>query len=215
MNTYMRAGVITLLVFLSGIMFGIWIDNYRLSAIRQTLSEVDINWNDARMLSIYFERIGIDSCDIALQSNLDYNEKIYKEGIEIERSVEANIFTPELEQELRRYVLLQLQFWFNSIELKEKCGFDYNTVVHLYKQEDLTQVEKAENKAQSTILLDLKEKCGNKIMLIPLTADLQLTSIDSIINQYNIAKFPAIIIDEEIIFQGLTSLSQLEEVVQC
>jgi len=215
MNTYYKAGILTVIVFILGIIFGIWVDNYRLSAVRETLSEIDTNWNDARLLNLYIGRLGKDYCDLALEENLVYNDKIYKEGLEIERTVEANIFIPTLEQERRRYTLLQTQFWFNSQELKEKCNFTYKNVVHLYKQKDLTREIDIENKVQSSILLDLKEKCGNKIMLIPLAADLDLTVIDAVTKQFNITIYPAIIIDEKFAFQGLTSIDELESVVQC
>ena len=215
MNTYYKAGILTVAVFLLGLLFGIWVDNYRLGSVREVIPQIDINWNDARLLNLYFGKLGKDYCDLALEENLIYNEKIYKEGLEIERAEESNRFAPTLEQEKRRYVLLQTQFWFNSQELKEKCNFTYKNVIHLYKQKDLTREMIIENKVQSSVLLDLKEKCGNKIMLIPLAADLDLTVINAIIKQFNITTYPAIIIDENITFQGLTSLEKLENVVKC
>lgn len=215
MNTYLKAWLLTTLVFLLGIAFGLWIDNYRLNSIREVISQTDINWNDARLLNLYFGRLGKDYCNLALEENLIYNEKIYKEGLEIEKAEEANRFTPTLEQEKRRYVLLQTQFWFNSQELKDKCNFTYKNVVHLYKQKGLTREAVIENKLQSSILLDLKEKCGNKIMLIPLAADLNLTVIDAVTKQFNITTYPAIIIDENVVFQGLTPLNKLEDVIHC
>jgi len=215
MNAYYKAGILTIIVFLLGAVFGIWLDNYRLSSIRETISQIDVNWNDARLLNVYFGMLGKNYCNLALEENLLYNDKIYKEGLEIEKAAEANRFTPELEQEERRYTLLQTQFWFNSQELKDKCNFTYNNVVHLYKQEDLTVGSDMDNKLQSSILMDLKEKCGNKIMLIPLAANLNLTIIDTITKQFNITTYPAIIVDEKTVFQGLTSLDSLEEVVHC
>jgi hypothetical protein len=215
MNVYVKALIPTIFVFLIGIMIGVLIENYRLGAARKAMSESEINWNDAQLLNSYLDRLGISSCDLALEQNLEYNNKIYKKGLEIEEAIKAEMLTPETKQEWRRYVLLQIQFWFNSIELKEKCNFSYYNVAHIYRLENLTKEEAIDTKIQSSMILGLKEKCGKKMMLIPLTADLDLIVVDTIVKQYNITKFPAIIINEEFVFQGLTQLEELEEVVKC
>ena len=218
MNIYFKTLLLTVFVFILGAIFGIWIDNYRLAEVRTAISQIDVSSNDARLLNLYFGRLGLlggENCQLALDQNLIYNNKIYEEGLGIERAIEANKFTPELENEKQRYVLLQVQFWFNSIDLKAKCKFDYSNVVHLYEEKDISNEQTAENELQSSILLELKQKCGNKIMLIPLETDLNLTVVDTITKQYNITKYPAIIINEETVFQGVTPLADLENAVGC
>lgn len=216
MKTYIQAGIFALLVLLIGIMIGIWLDNYRIDAIRNSISDSDINWNDVRLFDSYFKILGKNYCNSSLEQNLAFNDKIYSEGKEIEKRIESNsfIFTSELEQEWRRYNLLQVQFWLNSIELKNQCNFSYHNIIYLYRIEDKKNGNPDE-KTQSLVMLELKDKCGNKMMLIPLTSDINLIVIDSIIRQFNITKFPAVIIDEKTVFQGLTSLESLQKVVKC
>lgn len=214
-RAYIQAGVLSLFVLFIGIVVGIWIDNTRLGNIRSSLSEADINSYDARLLNSYLQRFGKEYCDIALEQNLAYNDKIYEEGRKIEDKINANIFTPEIEQEWRRYTLLQTQFWLNSVELKEKCGFDYHTVVHLFRQRNATNAEEINNKVQSSILLDLKEICGSNMMLIPVTADTNLIVVDAIAKQFSVSEYPAVIIDESFVFQGVTTKDKLNELLQC
>lgn len=214
-RVYVQAGVLSLFVFLIGIMVGIWIDNYRLGGIRSALSEADINSYDARLLNSYLQRFGKEYCDVALEQNLAYNNKIYEEGRKIEDKINANIFTPEVQQEWRRYTLLQTQFWLNSVELKEKCGFDYHTVVHLSRQKNTTTAEEINNKVQASVLLDLKEKCGSKMMLIPITADTDLIVVEAVAKQFDVSEYPAVIIDESFVFQGVTTGDKINELLQC
>lgn len=214
-KVYIQAGILSLFVLLIGIMIGIWIDNYRLGSIRSALSEADINSYDARLLNSYLQRFGEEYCNVALEQNLAYNNKIYEEGKKIEDKLDANTFNPDVQQEWRRYTLLQTQFWLNSIELKEKCGFDYHTVVHLFRQKNTTIGEEVNNKVQSSVLLDLKEKCGNKIMLIPITADTNLIVVTAIAKQFDISEYPAVIVDESFVFQGVTTADKLNELLQC
>lgn len=214
-RVYIQAGILSLLVFFIGIMIGIWIDNTRLGGIRSALSEADINSYDARLLNSYLQRFGKEYCDIALEQNLAYNDKIYEDGRKIEDKINANIFTPEIEQEWRRYTLLQTQFWLNSVELKEKCGFDYHTVVHLFRQKNTTTSEDINNKVQASVLLDLKDKCGKKMMLIPITVDTNLIVVEAITKQFDVSEYPAVIVDESFVFQGVTTKDKLNELVKC
>lgn len=216
MKTYLlKPAILAVFIFLIGVMIGIAIDNYRLSGVRKSISESEIRWNDARLLNLHLTNLGEGYCDLALEENLAYNDEIYQYGSKIEKTIEAARFTPELEQEWRRYVLLQTQFWFNSIELKEKCGFDYYNVVHIYRMKNSTTGEEINNKIQSSILLDLKEKCGRKMMLIPLTSDVNLMVMDSIIKSFNISNYPAVIVDEKYVFQDLATMKELEKYIKC
>lgn len=214
-RVYIQAGILSLFVLLIGMMMGIWIDNYRLNTIRNALSEVDINSYDARLLNSYLQIFGNEYCDVALEQNLAYNNKIYEEGKKIENKLAANTFNTEAQQEWRRYTLLQTQFWLNSVELKEMCGFDYHTVVHLFRQKNTTVVEEVNNKVQSSILLDLKDVCGRKMMLIPITVDTDLIVVDAIAKQFDISEYPAVIVDESFVFQGVTTKDKLNELLQC
>ena len=212
---YIQASILSVFVLLIGIMIGVWLDNYRIGAIRNSLSESDINSYDARLLNAYIQNFGKEYCNVALEQNLKYNNKIYEDGKNIESKIDGNTFTPENQQESRQYTLLQTQFWLNSMELKNKCNFDYHTVVHLFRQHNTTTGESIDNKVQSNILLSLKEKCGNKMMLIPITVDTNLITVEAIAKQFNITGYPSVIIDESYVFQGLTNEDKLNSIVQC
>ncbi len=212
---HIKPAILSVFILLIGVMIGILVDNYRVSQIRESISESEIRWNDALLLNLHLEKLGKNYCDLAFDENLNYNDKIYDYGRTTEKRIEATTFTPELEQEWRRYVLLQVQFWFNSIDLKEKCGFDYYNVVYISQKKNTANAEEINNKLQSSALLDLKEKCGNKIMLIPLTADADLTVIDAIVKQFSITEYPTVIIDEKYVLQGPTTIGELEKIVKC
>jgi len=97
-NMHIKPGIITIFIFLVGMMTGILIDNYRVSRAREDISESEIRWNDALLLNQHLEKLGNVSCDLALEENLKYNDVIYTYGKQIEKNIEATTFTPELEQ---------------------------------------------------------------------------------------------------------------------
>lgn len=214
MNIYSKTMVSTIAIFLIGIMLGVLVDNMRVSEIKSSLSESEMSWEDYRLLNTFIGTLRGDECESALKQNLEYNSMIYKFGSEIENKIKVSRFSPEAQQEWNRYVLLQFQFWMNSIELKEKCGFDYSNVVYVSRMVEGGS-EEVDNRLQSNILLDIKERCGSEIMLIPLTAEFGLESVSAIVSYYNITKFPAVIVDEEYVFQGMTEASEIEKHIGC
>ena len=68
---------------------------------------------------------------------------------------------------------------------------------------------------QSSVLTDLKDKCGDKVMLIPIPGDLDLTSISLIIDIYGIKNLPSILIDQNVVLSGLQSKENLEKYIKC
>ena len=218
-DVFWKAAILTIVVLAIGIWIGITLDTSRVDEIKNTLSEVEIQFNDARMQALYHEKFFTNDsefCNAAIDSNLKFNDVIYQEGIQIERAELVNRFTPDLIFQKRKYALLQMQFWMNSLSIKEKCNSNFTTILYLYNfnvQDDRdTDINQ---KLQSAFLLDLKEKCGSSVMLSPLPANINLTSVDLLVNNYNIKQLPSIIIDKNITLQGLHNLTELERYVTC
>ena len=216
-SIFIKAFVLTLIILFIGIMLGFWIESSRVEEIRSILIETEILFNDARLQSLYYTDFSntTEFCESALKSNLEYNSRIYQEGLKIERYEVANKLSPELLLERKRYALLQFQFWMNAVKLKSLCNFDYDVLLHLWKYQVSDYDTDLKNKLESAVILELKEKCGNKLMLSPIPIDLNLTSVDIAVRNYNITKTPAIIINNKIILQGFYTLEQLEGYVNC
>jgi hypothetical protein len=217
-RTFLIAGVLTALVFFAGIAVGVWLDTSRLEDVRTVLEDINDRWNDARMQSLYyqtFEKSG-NFCEAALKSNLEFNKNIYEEGLKIDRYEKVNKFTPSLVLEKRKYALLQLQFWMNSVQLRNSCDFNYTTIVYLYSTNESYGIDQ---KLQSAVLLDSKEKCGDDLMLIPLPADLgdgfTVQTIELLKSSHNVTTYPAILINETVVLQGLHAEQDLRPFIRC
>jgi hypothetical protein len=213
-NTFFRAALLTTVIFLIGIFVGMWFDTLRLWDVQTMLQDITDDWNDARMQSLYYQMFEETPgfCEASIQANLDFNEKIYEEGVKIERYENVNKFTPELLVEKKRYALLQLQFWINSIQLRDKCDTNYTTLLYLHSKNDSFAMNQ---KLQSAVLLDAKERCGRDLMLIPLPADIGIETIELIISNFDIENFPVVIINETVSLEGLQSESDLAPYISC
>ncbi len=85
----------------------------------------------------------------------------------------------------------------------------------MFRQKNTTNAEDINNKVQASILLDLKDKCGKKMMLIPITIDTNLIVVEAVAKQFGISDYPAVIVDESFVFQGVTVKDKLNELLQC
>jgi hypothetical protein len=213
-NTFFKAALLTTVVFLIGIFVGVWLDTLRLEDVQTALEEINDRWYDARMQSLYFQTFEKTPgfCNAAIDANLEFNEKIYEEGLKIERYEEVNKFTPSLLNEKKRYALLQLQFWMNSIQLRDSCNTNYTTLVYFYSNDEKLTIDQ---NLQSAVLMDIKSKCGTQLMLIPLPADLDIETIGMITSHFGVDKFPAVLINETITLKGLQSEKDLSTFIPC
>lgn len=204
-----KAAILTVIVFLAGLFLGAWLDISRVGAVKSRLVELELQWNDARLQSLYYQQLTNDiGCNAAVYANLKFNEKIYEEGKKIEQYELVNRFAPELIKEKQKYALLQLQFWLNSITLRKKCNTSYTTIVYFYSH--YNESAAMDQKLQSAVLLELKEQYGNKILLIPLPTDLGVSTIELIKKIYNITSTPAILINESKLLVGVQSLDKIK-----
>ena len=213
-DVLITAFVLSVAVFVIGIFIGFWLDSSRVNEISARLDMSEIEWNDARLMSQYYNVCGsASSCENELENNLKFNEKIYSYGLQIEKYEQANRFAPQIEMEKKKYALLQAQFWFNSVGIREICNSTYYNFVYFYSLHD--ESVSNEQRLQSIANMELKEKCGAKMMLIVIPIDTDILTIDAVKSKYGIKKAPSILINEETLLEGLQNMESLEKYVKC
>jgi len=208
-DLFLKALILTIVVFLLGVFLGYALERNRVNDIEEQFQIIDLNWDDARLQSLYYQNLEPRFCDSAIEENLDFADKAYQEGLKIEEYEQANFLTNDLELEKRKYALLKVEFWLNSIVLRNKCDADYINLVYFFKNKPDLETEAKQN-TQSEILKELKEKYGKKLMLIPLPIDGDISMINIMETTYNISIVPTILINEKRKLEGLQSLDELD-----
>jgi hypothetical protein len=211
-DLFWKALVLTVIVFLLGVFLGFSLERNRVRGVEYEYRVIELESADAKLQSIYYQNLDPKFCDSAIEENLNFADRVYQEGLKIEDFDKASFLTDDLELEKKKYALLKVEFWLNSIVLKERCDADYMNLVYFFDN-DPDFDTKAEQNAQSGILKDLKEKYGRDLMLIPLPLDMDISIVNVMKGTYDITTTPTILINEEMKLEGLQSLEKLDKLV--
>jgi len=150
-------------------------------------------------------------CQDFVNENINFGDEIFQEAQQIQKYEDANKINGDIVFQHKRYDLLRTLFWMNSIVIKQKCNASYNDVVYFYKYNNPSIEQDSDQKALSNLLIELKNKYGNNVMLIPIAGDNNISSINLLMEQYSITQLPAILINEKIKLTRINSMSEIEK----
>ncbi|MBS3071533.1 hypothetical protein J4408_00925 [Candidatus Pacearchaeota archaeon] len=208
-HVFWQALLSAILIFGVGIFLGIAFEEARNHSVENSLLVSEINVLDNQVAG----QLGTDlslSCDTIKNNIIKIADKIYDEARVLEEYDYASQLTTALETMHKRYDLLRVMLWTQSINYEKKCGDGFHIVVYLYQYKDPEPQIRSEQIVFSRILEGLKDKYGNDFVLIPIAGDLKLESVELIKEKYNLKSYPAVIIDGKII-DSTAELSKIEE----
>lgn len=205
---FLYALIITLILFNFGIFMGSMLETSRLNKINKLYVQAEMDLLDQRIQKDALDLLDLN-CEMLVNENIKFGNKIYEEALLIGRYEDANVLSSDIIFQHKRFDILRTLFWINSIRIKEKCNSSYHNVIYFYKYNDPLLDQKSKQMFFSNLLKEIKDKQGNKIMLIPIAADNNIPSITLLLEKYNIKEFPTILIDERI---KVTEVKRLEDI---
>jgi len=207
-NVFWEALLLTILIFIIGMLLGVAFEKSQVKKADRYYVQSEIALMDILALN---EIVNLESssCDVLIESNIQFANTIYEEAQLLEKYEEAGKITDDLKLAHKKYDILRTFLWLNLIKIKEKCGKDINSVIYLYEFESDDLTKRAIQKVWSRVLYDLKQEKGNEIILVPVAADRNLTSVDSLISRFKIQEFPAVIINDKHVVMELSSAEEL------
>lgn len=208
-NVFWEALLVTILIFVFGIFLGIGFEKRNVSIVENYYAQSEVSMMDMFVLQNIIDS-GSYQCEDLVEANIEFADKIYEEAVLLEPYEESNILTKEIIVSHQKYDLLRAFVLVNSLRVSKKCSANFVPVAYLYEYNTKEIKTKATQKVWSRILADVKQKYGSKIILIPIAVDNNLSSVNVIVSKFNIEKFPAVVIGEEIILNELTSVKDIE-----
>ena len=209
---FLESFVLTALIFGMGVALGFFIESWRMDNLKEIYTNAEIDLLDLKLQGELFESLGVD-CKIAIQENIAFADRVFEEAKMLDRYEEAQRLSEALTIQHKKYDLLRVTFWVNSMKIKEKCDADYRNVIYFYQYIEPSLEKKAKQAVFSKMLEELKIEKGSEIMLIPIAGDINSTSIELLRNMYGIDELPTILIDEKIKITEINDFSELLELV--
>lgn len=207
-SAFWSAFIITLFIFLIGIFMGIILENWRSSQISNLYQQSELDLFDIKLQSEIYT-LGEFECKDAVEKNIIFADKIFKEAKVIEKYESANKLTKNIKIQHKKYDLLRTNLLLNSIKIKEKCKNNYNEIVYFYKYNDLSINTKAKQEVFSKLLEDLKNEKGYNLLLIPIAGDNDITAVSLLLEKYDIKELPTILINRK---TKITDIKTAEEI---
>lgn len=197
-------------MFLIGMYVGIVFEDRNLNQAENFFSQSEISLMDIVALNNLLDA-GDLSCEAIKKSNFDFADKIYEEALLLEDYEKVGKIQDNLVFIHRKYDLLRTFLWMNAIKVKSKCESNFSTVVYIYNYELKDLTIRAKQSVWSKILIDLKRKRGDDVLLIPIATSDDFISLGALTKKFNISKYPVVIVNEEHIFYDLESSEDLEK----
>ncbi len=195
---FLFALIFSLAIFSIGIFIGFSIENVRNNFAYQAYIASETNLLDARLQNYLLSNFPIENCDLSVQKNIEFGNRIYREAEMLEEYEDANKISQTILSEHKKFDLLRALFWLNSMKIQEKCDSSIVNVVYFYKLNDVSLDERARQNVFSNLLYEIKQEYGDDIMLIPISGDNNLTSVEILMQNYDITELPAVLVNEKI-----------------
>jgi len=207
-HVFWEAFLVTIVVFFLGLLIGFALESSRVDEIENYYSESEISLMD--MLAFNNLLDNQINCGDLIKANIDFADKIYLEAQVLEDYEDSGKLSESIKISHRKYDLLRTFLWINSIKSLEKCQNNVDVVVYLYEYDtqDLTKI--AEQKVWSKVLGDLKSERGDKLILIPIAINTDIITLETMVADFGVLKFPLVIINNNDFIDDISSVEDLE-----
>lgn len=210
-HVFWQALLITILIFGVGVFIGVVLENWRTGKINELYEKSDINLLDIKLQTEIYS-LGNFNCENAVKENIKFADRIFNEAKLLERYEKANRLTDEkIAIQHKKYDLLRTMLFLNSIKIKEKCSNSYYEIIYFYEFNSQSYDIKAKQNVFSKLLKELKESKGEKILLIPIAGNNEISAVKIILEKYNIKEneLPVILIDRKTKITEIQTIDKL------
>ena len=206
-NVFWEALVITIAIFVIGLFLGILVEKSNSNKISDLYIKSEINLVDGSTMLRLSEDSEI-SCNIIKEENINFANEIYEEAKILEQYEASGRLTEGMKLLHKKYDLLRTLVWLSNQKSLERCD-NYDLVVYIYDYNTEDKDIKAIQNVWSKILLNVRST-NEDLLLLPIAADQDISSLNILLGEYGIISRPAIVINNKEVIYSLESAEELE-----
>ncbi len=207
-RTFLEAFIFTIMVFVFGILIGMNIESKNVNEMNEAYLNSQVTMFDMYLASNFIDENS--TCDFIKEESIKLANRIYKEAELLEKYEEFSEIFDDIKIVHRKYDVLRTMLWDISGSMINKCS-NYNLVVYLYEYETKELTQQAYQNTWSKFLGEIKKEYGDEIILVPIAVNQELVSLDTILSEYEIDKYPVVIVNNEVLFYDIPQKAEFEK----
>src|SRR3989338_9946246 len=193
---YVIAVVLTILVFASGLMLGLVIENKRVSYLENLYQKQQIDFSSTQLQYLYLTTLNKkDLCggyyrtfDVNLSQLDDARIKL------VNYAINNKINKENFDSLKRQYTIEQLKYWLFAQQIKDTCGEEFARVLYFYS----TNEECQRCADQEDVMKYLKKRFNEKLLIFALDSKMtEEPMITTLKREYSVSVYPTLIIENK------------------
>ena len=212
--SYKKTLIVVMLIAIAVIAVIKIMDENRLNSLSKDVRATTFESESTRLLFLYAQVIGSESKE-KLCNALDFNTKRQmNKGYYLVNALkayeDANLLA-DYEETRKVYYLSNVELWLYSTQSKNVCNQSQIVPILFFHE---TKTRCADCIVQGQILDVVRSKCTN-LRVISLATDQELDIIDLIKNQFGVTYTPSLVINNEIVLNGLQNEESILNNIVC
>ena len=210
-SVYVKALVITLVLFAGNYFFVKYLDDSRAQDLQTRVSDLEEEMQSARTLLLYTQTYNksTEICPALEETTRAQINKLYDLFNQLQQT-ESSAVLADTARTKRRFILANSELWLYLRQLESVCGSSGITPI-LYFYPD--KQDCVECRAQAQILNSVRDECSN-VRVFAFSTDLDMGVVNAIKSRYGISRTPSVVINEKA-YAGITSREAIMAQVQC
>ncbi len=203
-NTYVAALVISLLLFGTGMLAGLFIANQLTDSLAREINEVRLRTTEIELLFL------IDADNVSCAAYGPQLELFDNQTAQIDRRVDILSSTrgatdPDVLTLKREFTIMQLRDYLFAQKINKKCNQSVDTLLYFYGNNC------AECDQQGSVGPELKRD-HPQLRIYAFDADLSSPAVTAIMQQYGVKSYPTIVVNG-LKLEGYKSKQEIEAVL--
>lgn len=208
LSLYISAGIISFIIFISGVFVGIWVNEIKARSIERGSEDVSGMLRDFEtqllLLDLFPSNSTCQLYEMQLRRLSGELGALEEELMEYEST--RRIDFPEFLRMKEEYNLLLIKYWVFSENMRTKCNSTYLTLLYFYNKECGACND------EGVILTYYKMKLGEKLLVFAIDMDLNLTSTKALMESFGVKVAPTLVINSRK-FEGFYDKEGLRELL--
>ncbi|MFH1588459.1 MAG: hypothetical protein ABIA76_03930 [Candidatus Diapherotrites archaeon] len=214
MNLYLKAAILTFLIFLLGLFLAQQMDSLRFNDLQSQVDSEVLELNSTKLSFLFLQLFEEDFQDTELcsivEQRIDFQARQTFELVQNLENSKKNSLLADYDLLKKKYYLKNAELFLYFKQAEKTCG-KTELIPILYFYPDKTDCPDC--KVQAAILDKTRDECGTvRVFAFPTDLDIEIISL--IKSKYGIRQEPSIVLNEKT-FSGIQTEQKIKQEIQC